>query len=255
MFISRTPLLNLSGQLSSSVARIFITILLASFTGYAAELTVAAAADLIGAQNALASGFEKVAGVSVRFSSGASGILAKQVENGAPFDVFLSANEKFVKNLAASGKIEPSSVIVYASGRLGLWSKDGKIRDLKQLLDPAVKRVAIANPQFAPYGAAAKELLEKRGLWRAIQPKIIYGENVTQTFQYAESGNVDAAITSWTLLYAKAGVLLPPDHAPILQAGGVVSASSQREVARKFLAFLLSPAGRAILTQHGLMPP
>ena len=255
MLLSTTPLLNLSRPLSTSLSRFFITLLIASVTVSAADLTVAAAADLIGAQGDLTAGFQRVEGAPVRFSIGASGILAKQIENGAPFDVFLSANEKFVRNLAAAGKVEPESVVVYATGRLGLWSRDGKIRDPKQLLDPAVKRVAIANPQFAPYGAAARELLQKDGYWNAIEPKIIYAENVSQTLQYAESGNVDAVITSWTLVHAKGGILLPQDHGPIRQAGGVVAGAPQHELARKFLSFLQSESGRAILARHGLTPP
>lgn len=255
MRFSTTPLLNLSEVLSTSVAIILLSLSPLSLTAQPRHLIAASAADLIGAQPDLAAAFQKAESVSVRFSTGASGILSKQIENGAPFDVFLSANEKFVKDLAATGKIDLSSVAVYATGRLGLWSKGGKIRDLKELLAPGVTRVAIANPQFAPYGAAAKDLLTRRGEWRALEPKIIYGENVTQTFQYAESGNVDAAITSWTLLFDKGGVLLPPDHAPIRQACGVVSGSKQKDLARKFLAFLLSGEGRAILAHHGLTPP
>ena len=216
---------------------------------------MAAASDLATAQAALAEGFQKQNGASVRFSTGASGVLAKQVENGAPFDVFLSANEKFILDLVASKKIDPASVRVYALGRLALWSKDGKIRDLKELTNLSVKRIAIANPKLAPYGAAAKELLEREGYWKTVEPKIVFGENVSQTLQYAESGNVDAAITSWTLVLAKGGVLLPQDYAPIRQAGGVVTGTKQPELARKFLDFLLSAPGQQILNNHGLASP
>lgn len=260
MLVSSSLLSNLSGSLSTYICKCLSALLILSFTGSLSraeesQLTVAAAADLASAQQDLADGFSRLQPVSVRFSIGASGLLAKQIENGAPFDVFLSANEKFVKDLAAKGAVDQSTIRIYAVGRLGLWSRDGKIRSIAELTGPGVKRVAIANPQIAPYGVAAREFLERAGVWKSVEPKIVYGENVTQAFQYAESGNADAAITSWTLVSSKNGILLPPDHSPIRQACGVVAASKQKEIAEKFLKFLLSPEGLAILSRHGLVQP
>ena len=255
MLFSPVLLLKLSAILSSSLSVVLLTILFSSRTPSAATLTIAAAADLAQTQQGLSQAFHQKTGSDTRFSLGSSGVLAKQIENGAPFDVFISANEQYVKDLSASGHLDPASVHVYAIGRLGLWSFAANIHDLNQLLSPDVKRVAIANPQFAPYGAAAKDLLERSGLWSRLQPKIVYGENVSQALQYAESQNADAAIVSWTLVAAKGGTLLPADHAPIRQAVGIVAGTKHPALAHQFVEFLLGPAGRAILSAHGLTPP
>ena len=255
MLFSPSLLLKLSAALSSSLAGLFLTALFSSLPLSAATLTVAAAADLASVQQSLSTAFHQKTGADLRFSLGSSGVLAKQIENGAPFDVFVSANEKYVKDLAASGHVDPASVHVYALGRLGLWSFNGNIHDLNQLLSPEVKRIAIANPQFAPYGAAAKDLLERAGLWTRLKAKIVYGENVSQTLQYADSQNADAAIVSWTLVASKGGTLLPANHAPIRQAVGIVAATKQSALALQFVNFLLGPEGRAVLSAHGLTPP
>ncbi len=186
---------------------------------------------------------------------GASGMLARQIEAGAPYDVFLSANERYVNELAASGRLEPASVRLYAFGRLGLWSRDGRIRDVRELTAATVQRVAIANPAHAPYGAAAQDFLERLSLWKALQPKIVYGENVRETLEFAESGNADAAITAWSLVFDRPGaVLLPDHHAPIRQAGGIVKGTSQPDAARRFMEFLVGRDGQALLAAHGLKP-
>jgi molybdate transport system substrate-binding protein len=179
--------------------------------------------------------------------------LRQQIENGAPFDVFLSANETYVRDLLAAGLVtDPTN---YATGRIALWSPNGSVASLEDLKKTAVIHLAIPNPQHAPYGVAAKQALEARGLWEAVEPKIVYGENVRQALQFAESGNVDAVITSWTLLIGK-GALLPEQwHAPIRQTGAVVKASTQAEAARRFLHFMMSPAAQKILTDGGLFPP
>jgi len=134
-----------------------------------------------------------------------------------------------------------------------LWSADGEIQHLEQLLDPAILYVAIANPAHAPYGVAAREALLSQGLWEKLQPKIVLAENVRQSYQYAESRNADAVITSWTLVYDKGGIQLPPEwHNPIRQAGGIISRSDKANLAERFLEFLTSGEGQAILSAHGL---
>jgi len=219
----------------------------------AGDLIVAGAADLSPLTAALEQGFEKTAHTRVRFTLASSGSLAHQIENGAPFDVFLSADERSVKELAAGEHLEPD-VVIYATGRLGLWSKDGQVRSLEDLKKPQVIHLAIANPDHAPYGIAARKALETQGLWREVQPKIVYGENVRQALQFAESGNVDAVITSWTLLNTK-GTLLPAEwHAPIRQTGAVIKASKQADAGRRFLKFLLSAEAQKILKDGGLWP-
>ena len=129
------------------------------------------------------------------------------------------------------------------------------MKSLADLKSAGVKHLAIANPAHAPYGTAAKTLLERQGLWREIEPKIVYGENVRQALQYAESSNAEAVITSWTLLIGR-GILLPPEmYDPIRQAGGVVKSSAQIPAARQFLQFLTSNEGRKVLEAGGLFPP
>lgn len=219
-------------------------------------LLVAAAADLAELEPLLAGAYEKSTGEKIRFTTGASGMLARQVENGAPYDVFLSANERFVEELVKAGRIAPDSVRVYATGRLGLWSPSGRIRDLNDLNAGWVKRVSIANPSHAPYGAAARQLLERAGLWRRLEGKLVFGENVRQAFEFAASGNADAVITSWSLLYRRGALLLPAGtYSPIRQAGGVITGSGRETEARRFLQFLVSKEGQALLTSHGLGAP
>jgi molybdate transport system substrate-binding protein len=231
--------------------KLLVAILSASITAHAADLIVAAASDLAPLSDALARAFTAA---PVKFTLASSGSLKQQIENGAPFDVFLSANDQYVKDLAKSGQVDASTVIVYATGRLALWSRDGSVKSLDDLKKPEVKHLAIPNPEHAPYGVAARQLLQNRKLWTQIEPKIVYGENVRQALQFAESGNADAVITSWTLLKGR-GILLPDAwHQPIRQAGAVVKSSAQPVLAREFLKFLSSPNGRKILDSAGLTP-
>jgi molybdate transport system substrate-binding protein len=221
----------------------------------AADLIVAAASDLAPLASNLETAFAKSSGVKVRFTLASSGSLAHQIEQGAPFDVFLSANDQYVAELAASGRIDAASVEVYAQGRIALWSLTTTIRSLEDLKKPEVKHVAIPNPEHAPYGVAARKALESRGVWKDVEAKIVYGENVRQALQFAESGNADAVITSWTLLRGR-GILLPATwHSPIRQAAGVVQSSTQKSSALSFLKFLVSADGRKILDAGGLFAP
>jgi len=195
-------------------------------------------------------------GIQVRFVVGSSGMLARQIENGAPYDVYLSANERFVQELAAQRVLDVSTVRVYAEGRLGLWSKDGKIRELKQLTGAGVRHIAIANPQHAPYGAAAKQALTRAGLWAAIERRIVYAENVRQAFEYASSGNTDAVVTAWSLVHHRSGVLLDSTlYDPLRQAGAVVASSKQRAAAQKLLDYLCGARGQAVLASYGWFAP
>jgi molybdate transport system substrate-binding protein len=235
--------------------RLLLAALFAAAGLHGAELIVAAASDLAPLAAQIEKAFQKSSGDKVRFTFASSGSLARQIENGAPYDVFLSANDKYVSDLAAAGRIDKASVVIYAQGRIALWSPHGTVRSLEDLARPEVKHVAIPNPQHAPYGVAARKALENRGVWKAVEPKIVYGENVRQALQFAESGNADAVITSWTLLIGKGALLSQEWHAPIRQAAGIVEASGQKTAAAKFLKFLTSPEGRRILDAGGLFPP
>jgi len=225
-------------------------------TVYAAEpLLIAAASDLAPLTSALEGGFARASNVKVRFTLASSGSLARQIESGAPYDVLLSASEQYVRDLARSGAVDAATVTIYAQGRIALWSPDGAVRALADLARPDVQHIAIANPEHAPYGMAARQMLERRGLWKQVSPKLVYAENVRQALQFAESGNAEAVITSWTLLKGR-GALLPAEwHDPIRQTGAVVKGSAQAGDARKFLAFLMSAAGRRILEDGGLFRP
>jgi molybdate transport system substrate-binding protein len=239
-FVSTVLLLNISALLSTIEAQ------------QPHSLLVAAAADLQPLQSQLAAAFSRQSGLSVGFTFGASGSLAQQIEHGAPYDVYLSANELFVNRLADARLLIKDTVQVYARGRIGLWSKRSGIRGLADLVKPEVKHVAIANPQHAPYGAAAKAALQNQGLWDKLERKIVYGENVEQTLQFAQSGNADAAIVAWSLIINKGGIRLPAAwHPAITQTGGVVASSKNQEAARKFMAFLTAKEGKAVLREFG----
>jgi molybdate transport system substrate-binding protein len=257
----------MSATVSTSVKKIlatleldlsaFLLLLMASIPLSAASLTIAAAADISAAGPDLTAAFQSAhPGDTVRFVFAASGALAQQIANGAPYDIFLSANEAFVDQLALSGKILPETDTVYAFGRLGVLWKDAKPHPLSDLADDWVRFVAVANPVLAPYGLAARQALEHEKLWDRLKPKIVFGENVRQTLQMFDSGNADAVLTSFSLITGRPGASIVPDawHQPIRQKAGVVAASANQPLARELLAFLRGPRGGQILTSHGLIP-
>ncbi|MEE8435623.1 MAG: molybdate ABC transporter substrate-binding protein [bacterium] len=232
------------------------------------KLIVAAASSLQGPFRELARAFALVHGQRTTLVFGASGSLAHQIGNGAPYDVFASADEQWIKQLAARGRIDPDSVAVYAVGRLALVTHRPQdmaglpelltARHLGLLTGPGIKVIALANPRYAPYGAAAREVLRKAGLWERLAPRLVFGQNVRQTLTYVESGNADAALVAasmtprgarpWPLISAAL-------HPPIRQAVGRVSKTPRPEAARRFIAFLLSAAGRDILRAYRLHLP
>jgi molybdate transport system substrate-binding protein len=234
--------------------RILLILLLASNI-VAGDLLIAAASDLIPLESALIAGFKKVSGLNVRFSFGSSGLLLQQIQNGAPYDVYLSANQMFVEDGIRTGALA-SPGVTYANGRLAIWSRSGTIDRIEQLLQPQFRRISIANPEHAPYGEAAREALEKAQLWQKLRWRIVYGENIRQALQFAETGNAEATIVSWTLVYNRGGVLIPEAlHRPIHQTGAVVKITNQRSAAERFLQFLRSVEGQRILHEYGLFPP
>lgn len=217
-------------------------------SGAAPELIVAAASDLAPLEAAIRTAY----GSGLRFSFASSGALLRQIENGAPFDAYLSANEQYVEEGIRKAVLN-APARHYATGRIAIWSASGRIQRLEQLRDSRVLHVAIANPAYAPYGVAARQALERAGVWKEVRGKIVYGENIRQALQFTESGNADAGILSWTLVKDRGGVLLPESlHAPIRHAGAVVKASRRQRDAERFLDWLTSVGGRAVLAQHGL---
>jgi molybdate transport system substrate-binding protein len=225
-------------------------------------IRVAAASDLSAAFPALATLFEQQTGQRVELSFGASGLLTKQLEQGAPFDMFASANVRFVDELVTSKVCNGATKAPYARGHLVIWSKHGVVappRSLAELSDPRFVRIALANPENAPYGKAAKQALEKAGLWSALAPRIVYAENIRQTMQFAESGNAEVALVALSLVVDNhAGTSLPVDeamHAPIDQALVACNRGKNPAGGRAFAAFVNSPAGRERMRRYGLLLP
>lgn len=221
------------------------------------ELTVAAAANLTDAFAELGKEFTARTGVRVTFSFGATADLTRQIENGAPFDVFASADVEHVERLHGLGLITPGTNKVYARGRLVLWiPPESKlaVNRLEELTRPEVERIAIAKPDVAPYGRAAVEALRALNLWPQLEPKVIYGQNVTQAKQYAATGNAEAAFIPRALVKPNEGRFLEVDerlHQPIDQALAVVRDSPQQETAQSFASYVLGPEGQALLERYG----
>lgn len=224
-------------------------------------LVVFAAADLQPAFTELGVLYEQVTGEPVVFSYGASGSLAEQIEHGAPADLFCSADESYVRALAGRGILDRTTVRVYAEGRLVLAALRGSgvpLDSLGDLLRPEIHRVAMANPEHAPYGRAARQALVSSGIWEALAPRIVLGENVRQAAQYLLTGAVEAALLSRSLALDTALVATPVDpslHRPILQAGAVVRTSSRASSARRFLDFVTGDVGWPVMARHGFVLP
>jgi molybdate transport system substrate-binding protein len=215
-------------------------------------LTVAAASDLIPVQPDLQ---KAQPNLRIRFVNAASSVLSQQIDNGAPYDAFLSANAQFVDQLASNGKLRPDSIQIYATGRIAILWKDGRSHPVSDLTQDWVRFVALPNPRLAPYGAAAQQALEHAGLWSALKAKIVYGENVRQALQLFDSGNADAVLTALSLVENRKPDLIPVAwHAPIVQKAGVVAASKHQSEADSFLRFLTSPAGQVIFAKFGFGP-
>ena len=213
---------------------------------------MAGASDLAAIQAPLADGFRKSGGPHVRFTLGSSGMLARQIAQGAPYDVFLSADEGRIRELERAGRLEPDSVTAYAVGRLAVWSKSGEYKTLEDLNRPGLRHVALANPAHAPYGAAAKQAMERAGLWNRLLERMVYGESVRQAYEYASSGNADATVTAWSLVFDKGGNLVPAAlHDPVRQTGGIVKGSRNAQSARQFLRYLAGAEGQALLGRSG----
>ena len=225
------------------------------------EITVAAAANLTDAFAELGRQFTAKTGVSVRYSFGATADLEKQIENGAPFDVFASADVEHIDALDSLGLLTPGTNKLYARGRLVLWIPPGSSVTVNRIEDLArrdVERIAIAKPDLAPYGRATVEALQALNIWPQVEAKVVYGQNVSQTKQYAATGNAEVAFIPLALVKANEGRSIEVDerlHQPINQAIAVIKDSRQQEAARRFVDFVLSPEGQAILERYGYRKP
>ncbi|NOX62822.1 MAG: molybdate ABC transporter substrate-binding protein [Chloroflexi bacterium] len=224
-------------------------------------LLVSAAANLNPAFDDLAQGFREETGLDVSFNFAASGKLAQQIEQGAPVDAFAAADERYIDELVQAAALTPDSRRVFARGRLVLWTRADSpliIERIDDLLDPRVLRIALANPDHAPYGAAAREALQHAGVWEEVQSRLILGENVLQALQFAETGNVDAAIVSLSLALDAGGryALIPESlHHPLNQTIAIVAGAAHPQAAQRFIDYLDSPAAREALRAYGFALP
>jgi molybdate transport system substrate-binding protein len=225
------------------------------------EIVVAAAANLTDVFGEIGKRFTARTGVKVTNSFGATADLSKQVENGAPFDVFASADVSHVDELARKGLLADGPRGVYARGRLVLWTPEAsgsRVGRVEDVAGEGVSRVAVAKPDAAPYGRAAVESLQALGLWERVEPKVVYSQSVAQAKQFASSGNADAAFLPLSLVRGAGGRTIEVDarlHAPIDQAVGVVKASKRQDAARRFVEFLLGEEGQSVFKEFGYDAP
>jgi molybdate transport system substrate-binding protein len=233
----------------------------------ARELTVAAAADLSSALQEVATNYEKRVGVAVKLSFGASGALTQQIENGAPFDIFFSADMDYPRQLITAGQADAATLYRYAVGELVLWAPadsplDFEKKKITVLLDPLVKKISIANPQHAPYGRAAVATLKHYNLYEKISEKIVMGENVAQAAQFVESGNAQVGFVA--LAHALAPAMqgkgkywrVPAEAYPQLDQGVVIiSRSLHKTDAVAFLEYIKTAEAAAVLRRYGFSLP
>ncbi|MBM4363296.1 MAG: molybdate ABC transporter substrate-binding protein [Deltaproteobacteria bacterium] len=227
-----------------------------------APIRVAAAADLTLAFEELGRDFERRTGRPVVFSFGSTGLLAKQLREGAPFDVFAAANVSFVDEVVAAGACDGATRAPYARGRIAVWTKRGGVAPpatVGDLGDARFRRIAIANPEHAPYGQAAKQALERVALWDAVAPRLVLGDNVRQAFQFAETGNAETALVALALVVNdRENPWFAVDeamHRPIEQALAVCTRGENREGGDAFARFVNSEDGRAVMRRYGFLLP
>lgn len=228
------------------------------------QIRVAAASDLQAALPGVIARFEKATGITVRATFGSSGNLFTQIQNGAPFDAFLSADIEFPRRLQAAGL--GKDVTLYATGRLVLWTRRDSGVDvsagLASLANPRVRRIAIANPQHAPYGRAAAAALRRQGIYDAVASRLVFGDNIAQTAQFVQSGNADVGIVALSLTAAPAMkdagtfVAIPSSLHPRIEQGAIVLAGARdAAAARRFVQSLVSAETRRYLAQAGFEAP
>lgn len=232
----------------------------------AEELKIAAASDLNFAIKEIVAEFEKTTGNHVKLSLGSSGNFYAQIQNGAPFDLYFSADIGYPKKLEEAGLIVPGSLYRYAVGRIVLWTNHTSQRDvskgLEVLRDPAIKKIAIANPKHAPYGRAAVAAMEHYNVYQLVKDRLILGENISQAAQFIESGACDIGIIALSLALAPtmkaAGAYweIPSDaHPPLEQGAAILKSSKQQEVAKQFVEFMQDKRGQEIMTRYGFTLP
>ena len=243
---------------------LFAAALLISVTVHAEQIKIAAAADLRFAMDEIVATFAKVNPADqVEVSYGSSGMFLAQIQQGAPFDLFFSADIAFPRELAAKG-FAGSAVKPYAMGRIVLWSvdRDATKMTLASLADPKIVRIAIANPLHAPYGRRAEEALRAADLWEKLQPKLVFAENISQAAQYVQSGNAQVGIIALALaaspqLASQGGYWLVPDklHAPLEQGFVITKRAEKSALAKRFAEFVSGKEARLVMSRFGFAAP
>jgi molybdate transport system substrate-binding protein len=242
-----------------------VCVLGAALPARAQPVTIAAASDLQAVFTDIAARFERDTGRKTSMTFGSSGNFFAQIENGAPFDLFFSADIGYPRRLEADGRSEPGTLYEYARGRIVLWARaDAGIdlhRGLEVLTDPRVRRIAIANPAHAPYGAAAVAALRHEGLFDRLASRLVFGENVSQAAQFVQSGNAQVGIIALSLALAPAlravgdwGDIPAAFYPPIAQAAVILGRSRNKDAARQFLAFLKRPDIVRLMDAFGFTP-
>ncbi|OIN61061.1 molybdate ABC transporter substrate-binding protein [Arsenicibacter rosenii] len=232
-------------------------LLLSAITDLSAqELRIAVAANAQFVMETLRDAFQKQTGISVTPIVSSSGKLTTQIQQGAPYDLFLSADTDYPETLFKAG-LTTGTPFIYAYGSLVLWAPDKpQLKRLHQLTARSVRHIAIANPATAPYGQAAVSLLKYHKLWDALQPKMVYGESIAQVNQYITSGAAEAGFTAKSVVMAPNAKgywmdVPPPGYAPIAQGVVILKRTQSLKAARQFIQFLRSSTGRRILQQYG----
>jgi molybdate transport system substrate-binding protein len=240
---------------------------LLSAPAYAGEISIAAASDLNFTFKEIIAEFEKKTGHGVKLSLGSSGNFFAQISNGAPFDLFFSADIGYPKKLEEAGLAEPGTIYRYAIGRIVVWVPKGSPIDvgslgIQALQHPSVKKVAIANPKHAPYGRAAVAAMEHYKVYEAVKHKLVLGENITQTAQFVQTGGADIGIIALSLAVAPAMKDIgnfwevPLEAYPSLEQGAVLlKAAKDRKAARAFLYYIKSPDGATVFKRYGFVLP
>jgi len=233
-------------------------------SAYAEKITIAAASDLKFAMDEIVSSFKQAnPDDQIDVAYGSSGNFNTQIQQGAPFDLFFSADIGFPRELVKNG-FAASEVKPYAMGRIVLWSAslDATKMTLSSLTDPNIVRIAIANPKHAPYGKRAEEALKASGLWEQVEPKLVYGENIVQTTQFVQTGNAQVGIIALSLvgnpeLAQKGGYWLIPDnlHEPLEQGFIITKRAENNELAKRFANYILSSPVRTVMTKYGFVLP
>jgi molybdate transport system substrate-binding protein len=250
--------------MKSATLLVFACIMLLTLSAHAGKITVAAAADLKFAMDEIVTAFKKNnPSEELDVIYGSSGKFQTQIQQGAPYDLYFSADIGFPRNLAKNG-FAASEVKPYAFGRIVLWSAslDATRMTMASLTDPEITRIAIANPKHAPYGKRAEEALRASGLWEKLEPKLVYGENIAHTAQFVQTDNAQVGIIALSLainpeLVNNGGYWLIPDtlHEPLEQGFIITRRAEKNALARRFADYMVSKEARAVMTKYGFVLP